>query len=451
MQTLQQLKAGQLAGAKRLKLACGLTEFPREILELHETLEVLDLSGNHLTHLPEDFAQLQHLKIAFFSDNDFTEFPAVLGKCPNLEMVGFKACRIRQIPAEAFPLQLRWLIVTNNQIAEIPASIGKCARLQKLMLAGNNLTHLPSELANCLNLQLLRISANKLEQLPDWLFTMPLLSWLAFGGNPCVKPVQENCDLAEINWRDLAVEQQLGEGASGLIAKAHWHSSNRGSKPKQVAVKVFKGKVTSDGLPADEMTACMAAGTHANLVQVLGKVANHPEQKQALVLELIPPAFRNLGGPPSFETCTRDTFPPGTSFSVTEISTIALGIAAAAAHLHARGIMHGDLYAHNILVNETAHPLLGDFGAATAYEAADPEKRAALERLEVRAFGCLLEDLLGYVAPADSSHPCLPALTRLKQACMHLHVKQRPGFAVILESLKLLSVPEPAPASADLV
>jgi Leucine-rich repeat (LRR) protein len=83
MQTLEQLKKGQLKGIKHLKLSDNLTEFPTEILELADTLEILDLSFNKLKQLPVDFNKLKHLKIAFFSDNLFEELPEVLGECPN--------------------------------------------------------------------------------------------------------------------------------------------------------------------------------------------------------------------------------------------------------------------------------------------------------------------------------------------------------------------------------
>lgn len=63
MQTLEQLKTGQLVGIKQLKLAEGLTEFPMEILELADTLEVLDLSGNALSELPQELEKLTKLKI----------------------------------------------------------------------------------------------------------------------------------------------------------------------------------------------------------------------------------------------------------------------------------------------------------------------------------------------------------------------------------------------------
>jgi Leucine-rich repeat (LRR) protein len=53
MQTIQQLLSGELIGTKHLKLSCNLTEFPLEILELADTLELLDLSFNKLKDLPE--------------------------------------------------------------------------------------------------------------------------------------------------------------------------------------------------------------------------------------------------------------------------------------------------------------------------------------------------------------------------------------------------------------
>lgn len=91
LNTLEDLRAGKLAGSRHLKLACGLTEFPRQIFDLAETLEILDLSANALTALPDDLPRLHKLRILFCSDNHFTELPAVIGQCPALEMVGFKA------------------------------------------------------------------------------------------------------------------------------------------------------------------------------------------------------------------------------------------------------------------------------------------------------------------------------------------------------------------------
>ena len=222
METLEALRSGKLAGCKELRISAGLHEFPLEILDLADSLEILDLSGNRLCELPTDFGRLSKLRIAFFSQNLFDEIPSVLGQCTGLEMVGFKSCRVRQVSAEALPPRLRWLILTDNQLEELPSSIGDRPRLQKLMLAGNRLESIPRELSNCHNLELLRISANRLGAFPQWLLEMPRLSWLAWSGNPFCASGDLDIDLPpEIDWSTLELEEVLGSGASGVISKAH--------------------------------------------------------------------------------------------------------------------------------------------------------------------------------------------------------------------------------------
>jgi len=72
MHTLSSLRAGELAGIKRLDLSCGLTEFPREIFDLADSLEILNLSGNALSSPPDDLSRLRKLRVIFCSDNRFT-------------------------------------------------------------------------------------------------------------------------------------------------------------------------------------------------------------------------------------------------------------------------------------------------------------------------------------------------------------------------------------------
>ncbi|KAH9212691.1 serine/threonine protein kinase-like protein [Leptodontidium sp. 2 PMI_412] len=438
-QTLEGLKAGQYKGTKRLKLSCNLNTFPREILSLFDTLEILDLSNNPLSSLPKDISRLHKLKIAFFSDCKFTVFPKELAQCRSLEMIAFKGNHMITVPEDAFPRKLRWLILTNNKIAELPRSIGQCHRLQKCMLAGNQLTSLPAEMATCRKLGLLRLSANRLTELPQWLFEMPELSFLSFAGNPCAPTSEDNPILDDITWSDLSVSDLLGEGASGVISKGVWKTP---AEAKSVAIKLFKGEVTSDGSPADEMNACIVAGQHPNLIDPIGKIQGHPE-KRGLVLELIPPHYMNLGLPPTLDTCTRDSYHPETVFSVEKCKSILLGIAAAATHLHERGIAHGDLYAHNILIDKSGHALLGDFGAATIYSKENAQAEM-LERMEVFAFGHLIEDLLGLVERrvdeegglGEKDAFVIEGLNLLHWKCTAPVVTERPCFADVLEELE---------------
>ncbi|MBO2007703.1 leucine-rich repeat-containing protein kinase family protein [Hymenobacter negativus] len=433
MHTLAQLRSGQLHGLKRLDLSAGLTEFPQEIFALADSLEILNLSGNQLSALPDDLGRLHKLRVIFCSDNQFTEVPTVLGQCPQLSMVGFKANHIRTLPAAALTPALRWLILTDNQLEELPAEIGNCREMQKLMLAGNRLTKLPETLAHCTKLELLRIAANQLTELPAWLLALPRLSWLAYAGNPFAAPAEAAAEaehlIGNIAWNKLTIEKQLGEGASGVISRARWEQANVADE--DVAVKLFKGAVTSDGLPHCEMLATIKAGAHPNLIAVLGRVAGHPTGAEGLVLELIDEAFGNLAGPPSLATCTRDVYKPGTTFSLETALNIAQGIAAAAGHLHAQGIMHGDLYAHNILNTREGNALLGDFGAACFFNAEDTALATTLQRLEVRAFGCLLEELLTHCDEADKASAAVDALWDLQRRCVQEEVSARPLFAEV--------------------
>ncbi|RPD47870.1 protein kinase [Hymenobacter sediminis] len=444
MHTLAQLRAGELAGATRLDLSEGLREFPREIFDLADTLEILNLSGNRLSALPSDLRRLQKLRILFCSDNQFTTLPEVLGECPELSMIGFKANQIQTLPAAALPPKLRWLILTDNQIRELPPEIGGCLRLQKLMLAGNQLQELPETLANCTNLELLRIAANRFSSLPEWLLTMPRLTWLAFAGNPFSQPAEAAAEarnpIRSIAWGSLAVAQKLGEGASGVIYRAQWEPS--GKAAEAVAVKLFKGALTSDGLPHSEMVACISAGAHPSLIHVQGKIAEHPTQAEGLVLELIDPTFRILAGPPSFASCTRDVYVPETHFTPEVALRIAQGVAGAVAHLHARGILHGDVYAHNILTSPAGQALLSDFGAASFLTPGQPDTALALQRLEVRAFGCLLEELLERTDSATFP-AAAQALWALQQECVQPNVAARPLFLEVQNALAEISVSGP--------
>ncbi|MDD4979069.1 MAG: leucine-rich repeat-containing protein kinase family protein [Gallionella sp.] len=427
MDTLTKLRSGKLQGIKRLDLSCGLTEFPEEIFQLADTLEILNLSGNALSSLPNDLPRLHKLRVIFCSDNQFTEVPEVLGRCPNLSMVGFKANQINTFTAFAIPPKLRWLILTDNQLESVPKELGRCTELQKLMLAGNRLQHLPDEFAACTKLELLRISANRFESLPEWLLKLPRLAWLAYAGNPYSDAhehaITEMSDIPCINWHELELQQQLGEGASGVIHQAVWR---RFGEVQAVAVKLFKGALTSDGLPRSEKAASLAAGLHRSLVGASGKIIEHPQGSKGLVMPLVEAGYSILAGPPSLESCTRDVYAPQRRFTFKELLRLTHGVADAVAHLHQRGILHGDLYAHNILCNEHGDALLGDFGAATFL----PEESGALQRIEVRAFGCLLEELLERCEPAETE-----ALWSLYRRCVHPDVATRPLFAEIVSEL----------------
>lgn len=302
------------------------------------------------------------------------------------------------------------------------------------MLAGNRLTTLPGSLDGAHNLELIRLAANGFETLPPWLTDLPRLAWAAWAGNPGERPLPRD-ERAVISWREIETGALLGEGASGRVHGALWRPPGAAA-PEPVALKLFKGAMTSDGLPEHEMAACLLAGPHPHLVGALGRVAGHPDGSAGLVMPLLPSHWRSLAGPPSRATCSRDVYDPALRLTSEQALRIARGIAEAAAHLHARGLMHGDLYAHNILWDGTdGQAALSDFGAASAL----PDGRAgeAWRQIEVRAFGLLLEEL----------HACCEAppasVLPLSRACAGPR-SERPTMADVLQGLARIDAPGPA-------
>lgn len=409
--------AGRLQGTARLNLSCGLTSFPREVFDLADSLEVLDLSGNALTELPHDLPRLRKLRVLFLSGNPFTVLPEVLGECPSLTMVGFKSCRIAHVPAASLPVSLRWLVLTDNRIAAMPDALGRCTDLQKLMLAGNQLTHLPDAMADCQRLELVRVSANALTAVPEVLLDLPRLAWLACGGNPWSAALEQSAwqaaDVPVMQAAQLQWAEVLGQGASGVI-----HAVQDGAG-RALAAKIFKGQMTSDGLPQTEMSACMRVGAHpqvlGGLARLDGSAEGHADARQGLLMPRVGTQWTNLAGPPSLESCTRDVYAPDAQWSAPVVLAMAQGLVQALAHVHAAGLVHGDVYAHNVLHDHQGHVQLGDFGAATFVPLDQPALARRMQQLDVRAMGRLLGELMERCTDGVDALGALPAL---REACV---------------------------------
>ncbi|MEL0628265.1 leucine-rich repeat-containing protein kinase family protein [Psychromonas aquatilis] len=403
MQTLAALKAGKLKGIKRLKLSEALTTFPMEILTLADSLEVLDLSNNQLSDIPSEIKQLTKLKILFASNNLFTVLPASIGQCPALEMIGFKSNQITTVPETALPLPLRWLILTDNKITQLPQTLGQRPRLKKLALAGNQLQTLPENMDQLHELELLRISANQLTDFPTQLLRLPKLAWFAFSGNPFCSHTLPIQSVPEVASSSLQLNETLGQGASGMIYQANWLGdvNEAGLFPAQIAVKVFKGEVTSDGYPQDELQACLKVGNHNNLVKSVGQV--NESDCLALVMELIPATYKNLGLPPSLDSCTRDTFADNFTLTIESIEKIVKQMQEVFEHLHANQVCHGDLYAHNTLFDQHSNIIFGDFGAASMYHMLTKDIQDKIKQIEQRALNHFIDDLLGVCCAKDKN------------------------------------------------
>lgn len=427
--SLEELRAKSGSPIRRITLSTNLTEVPREILDHAPHVEFLDLSHNKLNQLPDWLGQLPSLEILFLSYNQFVEVPAVIGRCRSLRMLGMRNNVLERIAEGALPPSLEWLTLTNNRLEKIPESISVLKKLKKLLLAGNRLTSLPNSMRDLATLELIRLSANRFEEFPEWLFKLPALAWIALAGNPAVS-FGATSAIERIEWGALTAGEELGRGASGVTYRARLRNE------EDVAVKLFSSSLSSDGATVDEVAAAVHAGSHGSLVSTIAAISGHPEGKAGLVLRLIPPTFKNLAGPPSFDTCTRDVYRSTEALSEAQVVRYAHDIASAAAHLHERGIVHGDLYAHNIMVNGD-RALLSDFGAACLYGGVSTLSPELLERVEINAFGILLGELLNLVA-LDRQGEVSAEICALVSMCGAPDVLSRPSFSDVQQRLTQL-------------
>jgi len=365
----------------------------------------LNLPNCGLSELPPGLPQaLPNLSILFLPKNHFYEMPKIIGECPKLQMVSFKENAMKSLHPDALQPQLRWLILTDNRIQELPDTIGCCGNMKKLMLSGNQLQQLPDSIATCTKLELVRMASNRFQEPPLQLLQTKSLKWVALSNNPFLENVQSSTIAALPILDDIpeSTGDILGQGAGGITRRVEWQG-------EWVAVKQFGGAMTSDGLPSEERRIACAASTLgcSSLIPVLGETPSG-----SLVMEYLD-QFQVLAEAPSLETCSRDVYTNGSPFLTEEQAEIVLTeLLEALSKLHQVGICHGDFYGHNILLakDNPSNVRLSDFGAAFFYDKSSQYGKL-LEQIELRAFAVLVEEVNDLLLEKSS------ALTELAYAC----------------------------------
>lgn len=379
--------------------------------QLH-SLKVLDLSNTGLESLPSSlFLNLPRLEVLNLAGNRLWMLPSTIGLLTSLRRLGLKSNCLLTIPDTVGDLQeLVELYLTDNQLVRLPASIGRLTSLVKLQASFNRLRELPPQLVSCERLELLRVACCELESLPEVLERMPALSWFSVSGNPIADRAARAAPLRaipNISFEEVDVTgPKLGAGASGDVTCARWRGG-------AVAFKTFVTEVSPDGRAEDEERVACALDDPA-LVRVLARLT----EPHALVLELVNEAVP-LADRPDHRSLLRCVWPTEKRHSLAVLLRIAHGVASAMRYLHGRGIAHGDLYAHNVLVQPSGRAVLCDYGASFFY---DRQVDGHYERHEVRAYGLLLQGLVGrlhvdFQGGWNPSHmhcrPCDPAIYRI--------------------------------------
>ena len=177
--------------------------------------------------------------------------------------------------------------------------------------------------------------------------------------------------------------------------------------------------------------AVMEPGSHSTAsqreVEMMGKVGSHDSIVTLHDFDLGPPSpylvFEYLSGDRLRDHC-RDLQATGSQVPLPDFYRTARQLCRALAHIHGRGVIHRDVAATNILLDERGVAHLGDFDQAiSAEEAATaafiplmPEGVAAPEllsdttpdqRADLYALGAVLYELLVGVVPPTGEHPTL--------------------------------------------
>jgi hypothetical protein len=318
--------------------------------------------------------------------------------------------------------------LTNNKIDSIDdvQIFEKLKFVRKLMLSHNNMRNFGTHggIEKLQRLELLRLGGNKLEMIPDQLWTLPRLTWLTISGNPVVDTFKllknAQSTLMSITMNDLeSTGSVLGQGASGKVSLFKW-------KGKEVAVKLIHG-VTSDGNAADELSIYSAVGSSGLINRVVGCLALLEDgKKKGVIMEPLPSNLDDFALPPTIVEITADRWDTNVIFTASFVMNALWDAVAALSFLHRNGISHGDFYAHNIKIDRSTGRLyLLDFGASFFK---GPFSNQA-EKLEVRAFGVLVGELLLLLDPSESQ--LRSKLGNLRDQCINVDVSARPNFTSI--------------------
>ena len=166
-------------GFKRLYDLNGLHNIP-EI----ETVQVLDVSNNKLTVLPEGVCELTALRQLRVSDNKLTVLSETIGKLIALKYLWVSDNKLKSLPqAIGNLIALQVLVVCGNKLTALPETIDKLTALQVLDVSGNKLTALREGICEFTALQRLDVSNNKLTALPEGICELTVLQKLDVSSN----------------------------------------------------------------------------------------------------------------------------------------------------------------------------------------------------------------------------------------------------------------------------
>ncbi len=199
---------GNLKSLEHLNLRYNnLSEIPNSI-GLLRFLKTLDLKHNKLTTLPDSISKLTLLEVLDLHGNQFIEFPNSLEGLSSIKKLKLGLNNLEHVPEWIKNLHSlkklglggnkslsnfqEWidflppvveLNLYDNDIKELPESVGSLDSLKVLKLPNNQLTSLPESFKNLISLKKLDLSYNNFKELPEWIGSFSSLEELNLESN----------------------------------------------------------------------------------------------------------------------------------------------------------------------------------------------------------------------------------------------------------------------------
>ena len=138
-------------------------------------LTISDLSYNCLNEIPSEVCNWHCLHSLNLSHNNI-KLISYLDHFCFIELIDLSGNFITHLPPSICNLKtLVVLLLQNNRIVSLPTSIGKLKQCQKLDVSGNNLTNVPVDIGNMSSLKHLDVSRNSIYTLPDEIAQLDLV------------------------------------------------------------------------------------------------------------------------------------------------------------------------------------------------------------------------------------------------------------------------------------
>jgi len=259
----------------------------------------------------------------------------------------------------------------------------------------------------------------------------------------------------------------IGKGAFGEVFKGAWQGSEVALKAVMPAGLSVEAAAKADAELKAEI-GTLQQMRHPNVLNVFGLYHRDQDSTDYIVTEFMPEG--------SLESLLRSD--QGKRMSTTDMTAVALQVAAGMQHVHKKGVVHRDLASRNVLIekkrNDAFLAKVADFGMARAEENADeaadkwPLKWMAPETTgevgfstasDVWAFGVLMWEIFSrgevpykgmsnrdaFNAVRDEQyrlpqpHGCPDDMYALMLLCWSEDPKQRPSFDALTKRLEAVA------------